>query len=168
MKQLIRYFAIGFALAALSATTTLARAEIGSPDTAAAGKEAIAAEVAAAGVTVQPNFFQGDFVEFYPMLLNNVGGFDSVLVVSNLLDSFGSVDICVVPQGTSQFQCTSGISLGPRQTLFFYAGSGALTFLRNATGQVWVFAGPNTFGASMAFILDQGGAGLTSVMPLEF
>jgi hypothetical protein len=117
---------------------------------------------------MSPEFFTGATFEFYPLLLNNVAGYDSLLAVSNLLDTVGIMDICVVPAGTSQFQCTNGIAIGGRQTLFFSAGVGALNMLQNNTGQVFIFAGPNTFGTSMAFILDQGGQGLTAIIPFSF
>jgi hypothetical protein len=115
-----------------------------------------------------PAFFTGSNFDYYPMLLDNVAGFNSLIAVSNIQDTDGSIQICVVPAGSSQLQCTGGISLPGRGTLFFPVGSaGPLSLLQNKTGQVYIFAGPNTFGASVGFIIDQQGQGLTSVTPYQ-
>jgi hypothetical protein len=162
MKRLIsQILSLGGAAALMLATPFAAVAQfgVGNLDMTEALENAEGAD---------PAFFIGNNYDFYPMLLDNVAGFDSLLAVSSLQDTDGSIQICVVPAGTSQLQCTSGILLPGRATRFFNVGSvGALGLLQNTTGQVYIFAGPNTVGASIAFILQQNGQGLTAVSPFQ-
>ena len=131
-------------------------------------EDEMGAQALANNPNLDPNFFVGNNFDYYPMLLNNVAGYDSLLVVTNMLDTAGFYDVCVIPAGSSSWQCTQNIRLAGRDSHFLYAGRGALGFLNNTTGQVFVFAEPNTLGASMGFIIDQGGNGVATVNPYQF
>jgi hypothetical protein len=162
MKRLIsQILSLGGAAALMLATPFAAVAEFG-----AANSGFYEALENAEGA--DPAFFVGGNFDYYPLMLDNVAGFESIIAVSNIQDTDGSIQICVVPAGSSQLQCTAGILLPGRGTLFFPVGaSGPLSLLQNKTGQVYIFAGPNTFGASIGFIIDQNGQGLTSVVPYQ-
>jgi hypothetical protein len=115
-----------------------------------------------------PEFFVGSNFEFYPMLLDNVAGYDSLIAISNLTENIAPFTICVVPSGTASLQCTFNINMNPRETRFLFVGSGPLGLLANTTGQVFIQAGAGMFGASMAFIIPQQGGGVGVVEPFTF
>jgi hypothetical protein len=155
MKQALGLFGAATLLVSIPLTAV---AQIGQPSPDLA--EQFAAEV-------DPEIISGALVDYYPLALNNVEGFDFLLTITNINDFAGSVEICVVPAGSTQLQCTAGIVLPARGTLFLSAGFGPLSMLANTTGQIFIFAGPNTFAFSTSFILDQGGQGLTEVRPYQ-
>ena len=48
-------------------------------------EDEMGAQALANNPNLDPNFFVGNNFDYYPMLLNNVAGYDSLLVVTNML-----------------------------------------------------------------------------------
>lgn len=116
-----------------------------------------------AATDIDPNIVGGGIAEVYPLVVDNVAGFSSLLMMSNLLESGGQFTICTVPQGAQGFICR-GETFGPLQTKFFTMPTLGIT---NTTGQMQIFAGQNSFGASTLLIQDQQG-NFTLLPPLQF
>ena len=112
---------------------------------------------------VDPNFISNNTFEYYPLAIDTLG-FQSLLVLTNLAETTGSFQICRVPGGTTQFSCTGGIRLAPRQTRIFEMSEPEIA-LSNNIGQVFIFSEQNSFGASTLFIFSPGG--FTAVAPQE-
>ena len=111
-----------------------------------------------------PNFIASDRFEFYPLAIDTLG-FQSILVLTNLVESTGSFQICRVPAGTTQFSCTGGIQLAPRQTRIFEMREAEIG-LSNNIGQIFIFSEQNSVGASTLFIFSPNG--FTALPPQEF
>jgi hypothetical protein len=76
-----------------------------------------AEEIRAALKVAVPNFIASDRFEFYPLAIDTLG-FQSILVLTNLVESTGSFQICRVPAGTTQFSCTGVSNLLPAKREF--------------------------------------------------
>jgi hypothetical protein len=154
MKAIKKVGFWGLAVAFIAAPFTSGLAVTGDPH--AAAKEAIAAARGA-----NPNFIGGGALEYYPLAIDTLG-FQSLLVLTNIAETTGSFQICRVPAGTTQFSCTGGIRLAPRQTRIFEMREAEIG-LANNIGQIFIFSEQNSIGASILFIFSPGG--FTAVAP---
>ena len=114
----------------------------------------------------QPDIASCTAFEYYPLVVNGLAGFNSLLVVTNIDDAIGFFDICIVPFGTSQFNCQFSVQFDPREVRFFDGFD--LGIQNGGSAQVYIFgsSGTSSIGASYQFIFS--GDSFTAVPPLQF